>query len=65
MDININHGPNYGDVLTFSDGDKPELSLQKVHAQVDVDSARLERDLTALFGAPTPHAHDPAPLSVK
>jgi purine nucleosidase len=65
MDVNIDHGPNYGDVLTFSDNDKPELSLQKVHAQIDVDGARLERDLATLFGAPTPHAHNPALLPVK
>jgi purine nucleosidase len=62
MDVNLNHGPNYGDVLTFSDNDKPSLTLQKVYAQTDVDAALLSRDLVALFGAATPHAQNPAPL---
>ena len=60
MDVNINHGPNYGDVLTFSDNDKPALTLQKVHAQIDVDPIRLEKDLITLFSSPTPHAVPPA-----
>ena len=62
MDVNLDHGPNYGDVLTWSDTDKPALALQKVHAQIDPDAARLERDLTALFSAPTPHAQNHATL---
>ncbi len=65
MDVNVNHGPNYGDVLTFSDNDKPNLTLQKVHVQIDVDAALLEKDLVALFTAPTPHAQNPAPLPEK
>jgi purine nucleosidase len=65
LDVNVNHGPNYGDVLTFSDDDKPNLTLQKVHAQIDVDAPLLEKDLVALFSAPTPHAKNPAPLPEK
>ena len=65
MDINLDHGPNYGDVLTYSDTDKPQLTLQKVHAQIDIDSQRLIHDLTDLFGAPTPHAHEAPPLPGK
>jgi inosine-uridine nucleoside N-ribohydrolase len=65
MDVNVNHGPNYGDVLTFSDNDKPNLTVQKVHAQIDVDAPLLEKDLVALFSAPTPHAQNPAPLPEK
>jgi len=63
LDVNLEHGANYGDTLTWSDGDKP--AMQKVHAQVEVDAPRLERDLTALFTAPTPHAHDVALLPAK
>ena len=62
MDVNLSRGSGYGDVLTWSDTDKPALTLQKVHAQIDVDAARLERDLTELFSAPTQHATNPAPL---
>jgi len=65
MDVNIDHGPNYGDVLTYGDNDKPATTLQKAHAQIDVDAARLERNLIALFGASTPKAINPAPLPTK
>ena len=59
MDVNHTPGPNYGDTLTWSDTDKPTLTLTKTHAQIDVDAARLERNLTALFSAPTPKATNP------
>ncbi len=62
MDVNLEHGANYGDVLTYADRDKPALPMGKVHAQVDVDPQRLERDLTALFRSPTPGAHGASPL---
>lgn len=65
MDVNLTRGPGYGDTLTWSDYDKPVLSHQTVHAQVDVDAARLEHDLIQLFTAPTPGAHDPRPIPVK
>lgn len=65
MDVNLDHGPNYGDILTWSDTDKPAITLQKVHAQIDVDQARLEHDLTTLFGSPTPKATNPAPLPAR
>lgn len=65
VDVNLDHGPNYGDTLTWTDSDKPALPLRKVHAQVEVDTDRLEADLTALFTAPTPHAHDVPALPAK
>jgi inosine-uridine nucleoside N-ribohydrolase len=65
LDVNLERGPNYGDTLTWSDVDKPALALRKVHAQVVVDAPRLERDLTDLFTAPTPHAQDAASFPVK
>lgn len=62
MDVNVEHGPNYGDVLIFSESDKPKLSLQKVHAQVDVNASMLEKDLIDLFAAETPHARNASDL---
>ena len=62
MDVDLSHGASYGDVLTYSGADKPALPMTRVHAQVDVDAARLERDLTALFSAPTPQAQNAAAL---
>jgi purine nucleosidase len=65
LDVNIDHGPSYGDTLTWSEADKPVLTLRKVHAQLEVDAPRLERDLAALFTAPTPRAHDAAAMPAK
>lgn len=59
MDVNIQHGPNYGDVLTWAESDKPALTLQKVHAQTDVDLPKLQRMLIQLFTSPTPHTSNP------
>ena len=62
MDVSLSHGPDYGDTMIYSDSDKPALTLQKVHAQIDVDAPRLEKDLTALFTSPTPRAKDAVAL---
>jgi purine nucleosidase len=65
MDVNISRGPGYGDTLTWSDYDKPILSHRLVHAQMDVDAARLEVDLKNLLMAPPPNANNPRPLPPK
>jgi purine nucleosidase len=62
MDVNLDHAQSYGDVLTWSDEDKPDLTLQKVHAQIDVDVPRLQKDLIDLFTSATPNSHNPAPF---
>ncbi len=62
MDVDLDHGALYGETLTWSEFDKPALPHRTVHAQVDVDARRLERDLIEWFTAPTPGAHDPRPL---
>ena len=54
MDVNTVHGPGYGDTLIWDEKDKPVLTLQKVHAQVDVDFPRLVNDLTDLFSKSAP-----------
>lgn len=56
MDVNIDHGPNYGDTLTWSEKLKPTLPLNKVHAQMDVDLPKLQRLLIELMRSPTPHS---------
>ena len=61
MDVDTNHGPVYGDTLTWSEDTKPALPLNKVHAQVDVDLPRLQQLLIRLLTSPTPGAHTPAP----
>ena len=56
MNVDINHGPTYGDTLIWNEMVKPNLQLQKVHAQTDVDLPRLQRLLIQLLRSPTPQA---------
>jgi inosine-uridine nucleoside N-ribohydrolase len=52
MDVNTTHGPGYGDTLIWSESDKPAIVMQKVHAQVDVDTDRLQSLLYQLLSKP-------------
>jgi hypothetical protein len=56
--VSTGRGPTYGDTLTWSDEDKPELPLQKVHVQMDADLPKLNKSLIQLFSADTPRAQD-------
>ena len=54
MDVDVSHGPTYGETLTWSAELKPAVDLQLVHAQVDVDLPRFTRQFVELMSAPTP-----------
>jgi inosine-uridine nucleoside N-ribohydrolase len=56
MDVDVSHGPAYGETLTWSELLKPAVHLQLVHAQVDLDLPKFTRMFVALMKAPTPHA---------
>jgi len=43
MDIDLSHGPSYGDTLTWTEKLKPAAPVRLVHAQVDVDLPRFEK----------------------
>jgi inosine-uridine nucleoside N-ribohydrolase len=55
MDVNTEHGPNYGDTLTWAEEYKPALPLNEVHAQMGVDLPRLQKFLVDLLSQPAPH----------
>lgn len=55
MDVDINHGPGYGNTLTWTDESAPSLTLSKVHAQLDVDLPKLQNFLIELMSKPAPH----------
>jgi inosine-uridine nucleoside N-ribohydrolase len=55
MDIDLSHGPSYGDTLTWTKELKPQTDLQLVHAQLDVDLPRFQKMFVDLMSAPTPH----------
>ena len=55
MDVDLSHGPSYGDTLTWTDAMRPATDLQKVHAQLDLDLGKFTREFVELMTAPTPH----------
>lgn len=54
MDVDLSHGPNYGNTLTWTDNLKPVIDLQKVHAQVDLNLPKFTEMFVRLMSAPTP-----------
>jgi len=54
MDVDVSHGPAYGETLTWSEALKPATDLQLVHAQVDLDLAKFTRMFVDLMSAPPP-----------
>ena len=54
MDVDITHGPEYGNTLTWTDQLRPATTVQKVHAQLDLDLPKFEKLFVYLMSAPTP-----------
>ena len=54
MDVDLGRGANYGNMLTWSDKDRPAFPLQPVEIQVDLDSGRFYGMFVDLLKAPTP-----------
>jgi len=54
MDVDVSHGPAYGETLTWSAALKPSVDLQLVHAQLDLDLPRFRKMFIELMSAPAP-----------
>src|ERR1700736_5133756 len=54
MDIDLDRGANYGNILTWTDREKPKIEVQPVEIQVDVDRERFYGMFLELLTAPTP-----------
>jgi hypothetical protein len=54
MEVNLDHGANYGDTLTWVESNKPMLAPQAVEVQVDLDSEKFYNTVVDLLHAPTP-----------
>jgi len=52
MDVDISHGPSYGQTLTWSADVKPAIEMPLVHAQVDLDAPRFRKMFIDLMSAP-------------
>jgi hypothetical protein len=49
MDVDLSHGPNYGDTLTWAEKQKPHTGVKLVHVQVDLDLPRFQNFFTDLM----------------
>jgi inosine-uridine nucleoside N-ribohydrolase len=54
MDVELDRGANYGNILTWSENDKPKLEVRPVEIQVDLDLERFYKMFVDLLQAPTP-----------
>jgi inosine-uridine nucleoside N-ribohydrolase len=61
IDVDVGHGPTYGETLTWSKALKPMTDLQLVHAQLDLDLPRFRKLFIDLMSAPAPSASPPSP----
>jgi purine nucleosidase len=52
MDVNLEPGAGYGDTLIWTDKVKPELDVQQVHAQVDLDLPKFNQKFIELMKSP-------------
>jgi len=49
MDVDLSHGPSYGDTLTWTEKLKPATGVRLVHAQVDLDLEKFQNEFVALM----------------
>jgi inosine-uridine nucleoside N-ribohydrolase len=49
MDVDLSHGPTYGETLTWDEKFKPKTGVKLVHAQVDLDLGRFQREFVELM----------------
>jgi inosine-uridine nucleoside N-ribohydrolase len=52
MDVDLDRGANYGNVLTWSDQDKPKIEVRPVEIQVDLDTQKFYKAFVNLLTAP-------------
>jgi inosine-uridine nucleoside N-ribohydrolase len=49
MDVDLSHGPSYGDTLTWPENLKPATGVRLVHAQLDLDLPRFQKMFVELM----------------
>ena len=54
MDVDIDHGAEYGNTVTWMPGDNPGLGEQLVHVPTEVNTERLYQMFVDLMTRPTP-----------
>jgi inosine-uridine nucleoside N-ribohydrolase len=61
MDVELDRGAGYGNTLTWTDRDKPNLQVQSVEVQDDLDTERFYKMFVELVTTPTPQTHGSTP----
>jgi purine nucleosidase len=56
MDVDISHGAGYGNTLTWTRQNRPEIELQPVSVQFKVDASKFENLFVNLMSRSTPKA---------
>lgn len=59
IDVSLDKGISYGDTIVWSEGNRPNLDLQKAHVQMDVDWPKFQSFFLRLMSSPTPNAKNP------
>jgi inosine-uridine nucleoside N-ribohydrolase len=54
LDVDLSHGANYGNTLSWSEKDKPAFPVQSVEIQADLDTEKFYKLFVNLLTAPTP-----------
>ncbi len=54
LDVNIDHGADYGNTLAWRPGANPGLGERLVNVEMDLDRRRFDRDFIRLMTRPTP-----------
>jgi purine nucleosidase len=49
MDVDLSHGPSYGDTLTWTEKMKPSTGVRVVHAQTDLDLEKFQKMFVGLM----------------
>ena len=49
MDVDLSHGPSYGDTLAWPEPMEPTTGVRLVHAQIDLDLPRFQKDFVNLM----------------
>jgi len=57
MGVDLSRGGGYGNTLTWSEKDKPQVVLQPVEIQMDLDTEKFYRMFVSLMSAGTPQGH--------
>lgn len=54
MDVDLDRGAGYGDTLTWTEKDKPQLDVQPVEVQLDLDTEKFYKMFVDLLTSPAP-----------